>query len=352
MTTDEHNTGETTGVYLRRIREEKNLTLKQVAEPINLRAGQLEAIEKGDLSALPGTVYAIGFVRSYAAQLGLNGEAVAQRFKAEHAAAAQQQTELNISPPMQGTQLPSRGVLGGAAAIFVLVLLFWAVFLRSDNGDPAVETAKLASVPEVPPHLRVADITHLPPAEGEIDMLLHELSVNGDMTDEQTEEEETAQTEEVTVTETTAQTAAQAAAQTAAQAEEAARPRPAPVPPAAEERHRQTTVQEQRRATAPVTATEEFGAPARQSRITLHATDSSWIHVRSAEGETLFQQVLRPGQLYRAPDQPNMRLDTANAGGFDVYVDGEKAAPFGRAGDIIRGITLDADEIKRRSGRR
>jgi cytoskeleton protein RodZ len=97
---------------------------------------------------------------------------------------------------------------------------------------------------------------------------------------------------------------------------------------------------------------ESFGNMRAGSRIILIARDSSWVQVRDGKGETLFQQVLRPGQSYYVPPGDNIKLATANAGGIDVYVDGKEMPPFGKKGDIIRGISLDADSIiGRGSGR-
>ena len=50
---------------------------------LRIRQCFLEAIETGRLEALPAPVYALGFVRSYAEQLGLDPEEIASRFKKE-----------------------------------------------------------------------------------------------------------------------------------------------------------------------------------------------------------------------------------------------------------------------------
>ncbi|MCY0876391.1 MAG: DUF4115 domain-containing protein [Firmicutes bacterium] len=62
------------GDLLRRAREQQNLTVAQAVEATKVRARYLLAIESGDLSVLPGKVYARGFVRSYADYLGLGGQ--------------------------------------------------------------------------------------------------------------------------------------------------------------------------------------------------------------------------------------------------------------------------------------
>jgi cytoskeleton protein RodZ len=57
---------------LRAEREAQGLSLDQVSAYLKLTARQIEAIEKGDLSALPGAAFSRGFVRNYARFLKLD----------------------------------------------------------------------------------------------------------------------------------------------------------------------------------------------------------------------------------------------------------------------------------------
>ncbi len=62
----------TIGEYLKRIREEKKITLEQVAEGTKIRIQFLKAIEEDRLHDLPSLSQAKGFCRLYASFLGLN----------------------------------------------------------------------------------------------------------------------------------------------------------------------------------------------------------------------------------------------------------------------------------------
>ena len=53
------------GEILRREREKQGLSIADVAGETSIRDVYLEAIEKGDYDALPGDVYAKGFIRNY-----------------------------------------------------------------------------------------------------------------------------------------------------------------------------------------------------------------------------------------------------------------------------------------------
>lgn len=64
------------GEYLKRIREEKKITLEQIAEGTNIRIKFLQAIEENRLDLLPSLSQARGFSRLYAAFLGLDPQRV------------------------------------------------------------------------------------------------------------------------------------------------------------------------------------------------------------------------------------------------------------------------------------
>ena len=59
------------------------LELQSVANQLRIRLSYLEAIEDGRYSDLPGTTYAVGFVRSYADYLELDGADIVRRFREE-----------------------------------------------------------------------------------------------------------------------------------------------------------------------------------------------------------------------------------------------------------------------------
>ena len=71
------------GEFLRAVREHKGQTLDELAKSTRIRRAYLLSIEDGDRSSLPSRPFAIGYVRSYAQALGIDGDAAAARFKRE-----------------------------------------------------------------------------------------------------------------------------------------------------------------------------------------------------------------------------------------------------------------------------
>ncbi len=64
------------GDRLRAAREAQGLTLRQIEEATRIRQVFLQAMEEERFADLPDAVYARGFIRSYAAYLGLDAEAL------------------------------------------------------------------------------------------------------------------------------------------------------------------------------------------------------------------------------------------------------------------------------------
>lgn len=61
----------------------QSLTLEQAARQLNINIEYLQALEQGHEDQLPGTVYALAFLRSYARLLNLNVTEVVRRYRSE-----------------------------------------------------------------------------------------------------------------------------------------------------------------------------------------------------------------------------------------------------------------------------
>ncbi len=68
------------GDELRREREIRGISLKEIADSTKISKRFLEAIERNDHKTLPAPVFTRGFVREYARYLGLNAEEMVNRY--------------------------------------------------------------------------------------------------------------------------------------------------------------------------------------------------------------------------------------------------------------------------------
>ena len=73
---------ESVGTKLRQARNERGLDLLAVHDRLGRPITQLEALETGDMAALQDEALAVSTLRRYATLLGLDGEALADQFRA------------------------------------------------------------------------------------------------------------------------------------------------------------------------------------------------------------------------------------------------------------------------------
>src|ERR1700741_4839520 len=68
------------GGKLRDARERRGISLRQIPNATKISMAALEALERSDISRLPGGIFSRAFVRSYAAEVGLDPEPPSQEF--------------------------------------------------------------------------------------------------------------------------------------------------------------------------------------------------------------------------------------------------------------------------------
>lgn len=374
-----------TGQELRERRQALGLDLGQISEVLCIRREYLEALENGDYGALPGHTYAVGFVRTYAKHLGLDGDATARQFKLE-AAGERPAARLDFPEPLSESRIPT------GAIVLVTVLLAAAIYglwyyLNARNLDFS------DVVPEVPSHFAADPDAPLPPAGGDQSAgLAAEARGGGNPATNVPPPPETGTgpmaSARAGVGETVPGTpppapvedglpvpSADAAPSDSPPAMEPAAapgpesatlqgqeplPGPAAEPPPAPSPLRQTADEP---AETPLPAEPEAGTrvasvasgrptavppepPPRTSQIEIRAVADSWVQVRDREGSLLMGRILSEGSSYVVPPEEGLTLVTGNAGGLEILVDGAVVPPLGPVGAVRRDVALDPERLK------
>ena len=121
----ERKTG--TGSLLRASRLRCGEELEDIAQSLRIRRRHLEAIEGGRFDELPGTTYAVGFIRAYADYLGLDSDEVVRRFKEENTLQPGRppKAELVFPSPMSESGIPRGAVVFLGVLIGVIAYGGW-----------------------------------------------------------------------------------------------------------------------------------------------------------------------------------------------------------------------------------
>lgn len=313
------------GDELREARLALGLSVEEVATRLRIRRAHLEALEEGRLRDLPGAAYAVGFVRSYAAGIGLDADEMTRRFR-DITGAAAAKPKLVFPEPVPERGVPTGAVVSVGAVVAITAYVAW--FNWSGGGTRTVDV-----VPPVPPRLEMAaeqGRAQLPGREaGSTGALpLAALPPPGGLS--------------TTPSGSGANTSAQAATVPAASLVVAAAPpapAAAPAPVAAP--------------APPPAATVAIPGVPEGTRVVLRARptspDGAWIQVRDPRGgQVLVNRVLRPGEAWAVPTRDGLLLDTGKADGLEILVDGQPQPTLDGLVGVRRNIALEPDRLRQR----
>jgi len=137
------------GQKLKHHRQERGETLAHVSNVTRIPLPYLSAIERLDEDALPSMSYALGYVRTYAKEMGLSGAAAAESFKTDVEVShirVHQGPKQSIKP--RPLSLP-KGIFSGlAVSLFAASLALW-FGVHADDGVGAVFTPQSSQTYEV-----------------------------------------------------------------------------------------------------------------------------------------------------------------------------------------------------------
>lgn len=457
------------GALLRASRLRVGADLREIADILRIRYLYLEAIEDCRYSDLPGSTYAVGFIRSYAEHLGLDGEEVVRRFKIEQTG-AKRSNDLSFPTPVPESGMPKGAIVFIGVLLALLVYGGWYVSTTDENlfnnlispvpdhlkhlvtGDDAAKSASGVAAP-AGTSAEATQTETAPGPDAKAEEAMREAAVaataqNGEPAGE-TPVEKPAEMPAQAVTEpapkpmaeTPVHTPAPAPAPVAAAAPVVEKPKapaadkpvekpkapvvekpadkPAPVavakpvepapapkpaetaaapaespaapPPStpkpaapevatAEPAVTPAPADTNETATPPPEAISSAAAPAASeptaeelnalalkqvngatvrrpepvavpssapaSGVVIRATESSWVEIRNpADGRILFTGLLNTGQTFNVPKIAGLTLDTGNAGGLDITVEGVSAPKLGNIGSVRKGVVLDSARL-------
>jgi cytoskeletal protein RodZ len=142
---------------LKAAREKRGVSLGHISTATKISVAALEALERNDISRLPGGIFSRAFVRSYALQVGLDPEATIGRFveqfpevavPAGHAAAEQQEQEERHDSNQQTAATFVR--LIAISVPIVAALLYFGTVARRGSETPGAGTPPV-TVDQSPP---------------------------------------------------------------------------------------------------------------------------------------------------------------------------------------------------------
>ena len=299
------------GAELRAARERMGVALETVAADLKIRADYLTGLERNDHAALPALAYSIGFVRSYAAYVGLEPGALARRFREEAGRPSVEQDYTWLRPIEKGRfsgSLLLTASLAIAAAAYAgwyyrtvdarkpaaAVDIVWAQ--RAPSGAvAAADGAGGAGSPE-----RAGEARLSPPSQPKQDPEDGAANAQGGSIAALPEDSEVGM----------------------ADGPEAAEGDRAPTP--------------------------EPATGAADRPILLKALGLVWIRVRDPQTETVIVEgIMKPGNEVTVPDKPGLVLDVGRANHLEYLIGGRSAGLAGPTAAVRHNLSLDPARLFR-----
>ena len=355
------------GELLRARREQLELDLDYIGEALRIRPSYLAALEQGRIEELPGPAYAMGFVRAYANYLGLDGDRVLARYKAD-TADVRTRPDLALPVPLGERSLP-----GGPILLVALILALcgygtWYYLSTDERARPervAAVPADLRNPAMTTPTAPVSQPATKPATTPAPDAEAAKPGAAPGSPPEQRAAAEPAPADitapslaakpTITVTAPPLSTTRPGAAAPpepivfpgsppSPQGAAAAQPG-SPPPPGASASATATPAGGAKPDLPLPAATAPAGAPGADGRVAIRALADCWIQVRAGDQSVVFSRVLKAGETYHVPARSGLSMRTGNAGALSIEVDGKPAPSLGPIGTLRRNVALDPDAL-------
>jgi cytoskeletal protein RodZ len=138
------------GDRLKAAREAKGLSLDDVANRTRVPIRHLQHIEAGEWDALPAPTYSVGFARSYANVVGLNGSEIGAALREQLGGGQSRPAAAALYEPADPARVPPRSLAIVAGLIAVLLAVGYMVWRSGNVDDTDVEPAEIAAAVDQP----------------------------------------------------------------------------------------------------------------------------------------------------------------------------------------------------------
>jgi cytoskeleton protein RodZ len=295
------------GRTLREARERRGISLRQIANATKISMPALEALERNDVSRLPGGIFSRAFVRSYAVEVGLDPDRTVQEFIAQfpdsiaasHTRADQIEDHQSVESErrMASTFL---ALVAVSVPIAIAVLYFGVSGRQSDSDTSGAADASVATQESARPESR-EPVTSSTASQG--------ASKSPATT--------TPATPATPATSGASGTAATAAPPAAASTETPARPAAPAVSPASGSPA----------SPPPDGATQSF-------TIRLTVTKPCWVSA-TVDGRKAIDGLLQPGEQRSIEVRREMVLTAGDASAITMTVNGTAMRRLGKEGEVV-----------------
>ena len=268
----------------------KGLTQEQAGALLKVRIKIIKDFEDGENIDLPGLAYKVGFVRSYARLLDLDGDLLVQEFKEGLELNSFKEEYKFLTPELNKSNvLP----IGAVISVFVAILSYtgWYYSDRSNK----IEHVAVQKIENISEKTAEIDNNSYVIIEEDFSNNLPSSKINNDVNTVQ-------------------------------------------------EVNLKTNLNEDKVETM-ISKNTELSATANErdpsTELVLKAIGNSWVEIEDLEGNILMTRLMRPGETYVVPDINGLIFNTGNAGALSLSQGDVIVSKLGEVGEIITAQPLN-----------
>ncbi len=258
--------------------------LEKISHELCIRPHLLAALEQNDFNKFPSSCYAVGFLKNYAAYLGLDVKQIVSQYKKEFQGSSKK-VDLVFLEVEKKHNYTQKLVVSMAILSIIVVYGIW----HSTNNNKSLLFSALPDVSEVASNILISN--------SKADQGYGEKIVPAP---EKQQEKQIAEKDDFQLV-------------------------------------------QQAQAAAIMKNPDAAALPSEQIRLSVRG--DTWVRIVGADSEILVDRVLLAGEEFHMSNRPGMKLMTSNAGAVSVYVDDVAVGSLGKQGEVRDNISLDKQDL-------
>ena len=347
--TDDKMSVDTIGQILRDARLSQSKDIQEVSNTLKIRQIYLEAIENNDFAQLPGKIYIIGFIKTYADYLQLNGEEIIRAYKS---GGLVETVNTDLIFP---TSVPEDGMPNKLTLLFgfMIAIAGYGGWYYFNNNVSSIENPGSLNKSEIPKPSQIAKLK----TNNSLNTIQTPTRKNTVLKSDPLKREE-----EIKNTDPRSSVKVGLGSVTGKILSDKYNQDIEPQPPlknSSRPLSLKTNIKDKISALDIKTNVVNITKPLKpklleknnvlspknkgieSSRITIRALSDSYLQVRNKSlNQILITRLLKKGSTYDVPNQEGLSLITGNAGALEIFVDGQKVPPIGAIGSVRRNVLL------------
>ena len=341
------------GEALKEARYKSNQSLSQISGLLRIRQDYLKAIENGTPDDIPGTTYAIGFIKSYSNYLGIDPENYINSLKTKVQNPELKNSNVFPSPAPEG-KIPSVMVIFTTILITGGIVLIWNnlqktstdlsnqhdVIKPQTNTITAVgEREKQNSDPRSSPKKKVLTKNSLRHGEK---IVVSKTTPDNNLNNKKYKSVKLIENNGIEPTDSPSVTTKR----TKKKSPETASINSSSI--------HETTDQFQAKAKTDVVDVKRLKVSNGSSIValpsfTIQATADSWIQIKALDSNILLSRILKTHETYNVPNRNDLLLSTGNIGALVIRINGKKIPKYTGSMRVVKDIALTKENLLKTS---